>query len=78
MTGYFISKKDNTMQELLLDPAIRDWVLLPITILMILIGIFRHELTLYLQSRSGTPQNVTATETPADDAKEKTAFIAET
>ncbi|CAB88233.1 hypothetical protein POMI540_0453 [Schizosaccharomyces pombe] len=38
------------MQKLLLDPALRNWVLLPIMFVMILIGILRHNATILLQS----------------------------
>jgi hypothetical protein len=33
-----------------LDPAIRDWVLLPIMVVMVLVGILRHYITLLLNS----------------------------
>jgi ER membrane protein complex subunit 3 len=39
---------------LLLDPAIRDWVLLPIMLVMVGVGILRHYVTLLLAS---TPSN---------------------
>lgn len=32
-------------QPLFLDPSIRDWVLIPITITMILVGLLRHYVT---------------------------------
>ena len=32
-------------QPLLLDPSIRDWVLVPITITMVLVGLLRHYVT---------------------------------
>jgi len=37
-------------QSLFLDPALRDWVLLPIFVVMIMVGILRHYATLLLQS----------------------------
>jgi ER membrane protein complex subunit 3 len=37
-------------QEIFLDPAIRDWVLLPIMAVMLLVGIMRHYITLLLES----------------------------
>jgi len=37
--------------SLLLDPQIRDWVLFPITLVMILVGILRHYVVLLLQSQ---------------------------
>ncbi|KAK0540169.1 hypothetical protein OC835_000791 [Tilletia horrida] len=37
-------------QTLVLDSAIRDWVLLPITVVMILVGILRHNVTLLIDS----------------------------
>jgi len=36
---------------LYLDPQIRDWVLFPITLVMILVGILRHYVVLLLQSQ---------------------------
>ncbi|KAI0693547.1 integral membrane protein DUF106-domain-containing protein [Cytidiella melzeri] len=36
--------------SLYLDPQIRDWVLFPITLVMILVGILRHYVVLLLQS----------------------------
>ncbi|EPT02758.1 hypothetical protein FOMPIDRAFT_1047492 [Fomitopsis schrenkii] len=36
--------------SLYLDPQIRDWVLFPITVVMILVGILRHYIVLLLQS----------------------------
>lgn len=35
--------------ELVLDPALRYWVLLPITVLMVLVGILRIYVTQLLQ-----------------------------
>lgn len=40
--------------DLALDPAIRDWVLIPIMIVMVLIGVLRHYITLLLQSPGKT------------------------
>ncbi|KAH8118592.1 transmembrane protein [Phellopilus nigrolimitatus] len=36
--------------SLFLDPQIRDWVLFPITLVMILVGVLRHNVALLLQS----------------------------
>ncbi|KAK9472127.1 integral membrane protein DUF106-domain-containing protein [Dipodascopsis tothii] len=36
--------------DLVLDPSLRDWVLFPILLVMILVGILRHYITLLLQS----------------------------
>jgi hypothetical protein len=41
-------------KDLLLDPAIRDWVLIPIMAVMVLIGVLRHFVTLLLQSTPKT------------------------
>jgi len=32
--------------DLYLDPSIRDWVLIPIMVVMVLIGVLRHYLTI--------------------------------
>ncbi|KAG0216518.1 ER membrane complex subunit 3 [Mortierella sp. GBA30] len=40
-------------QAMLLDPAIRDWVLIPIMIVMVLVGVVRHQVTVLL---NGTPK----------------------
>ncbi|KAL2913448.1 hypothetical protein HK105_207060 [Polyrhizophydium stewartii] len=37
-------------QEIYLDPAIRNWVLLPIMLVMVLVGLLRHHATQLLQS----------------------------
>jgi len=38
------------MEDLVLDPRIRDWVLIPIVFIMTIIGLLRHYITLYLRS----------------------------
>ncbi|KZP00054.1 transmembrane protein [Calocera viscosa TUFC12733] len=43
------------LESLYLDPAIRDWVLFPITLVMILVGVLRHYVTQLLNS-SPKPQ----------------------
>lgn len=40
------------MPELLLDPAIRDWVLIPICIIMFLMGLLRNNVTKMLRSET--------------------------
>ncbi|KAF9434813.1 ER membrane complex subunit 3 [Entomortierella beljakovae] len=40
-------------QAMLLDPAIRDWVLLPIMLVMVLVGVVRHQVTVLL---NGAPR----------------------
>ncbi|KAI0321842.1 transmembrane protein [Amylostereum chailletii] len=40
----------SSVPSLYLDPQIRDWVLFPITLVMILVGILRHYIVLLLQS----------------------------
>jgi hypothetical protein len=37
-----------------LDPAIRDWVLFPIMIVMILVGVLRHMASVLMTSRPKT------------------------
>jgi len=39
-----------SVPPLYLDPQIRDWVLFPITIVMILVGVLRHYVVILLQS----------------------------
>jgi len=41
----------STVPQLYLDPQIRDWVLFPITLVMILVGILRHYVVVLLQSQ---------------------------
>ncbi|KAI9251399.1 integral membrane protein DUF106-domain-containing protein [Phascolomyces articulosus] len=41
---------------MLLDPAIRDWVLIPIMIVMVLVGILRHHITMLLTGQPKKPQ----------------------
>ncbi|KAI9359307.1 integral membrane protein DUF106-domain-containing protein [Zopfochytrium polystomum] len=41
---------DNKGQSIYLDPAIRDWVLFPIMVVMVLVGILRHHATQLLNS----------------------------
>lgn len=50
-------------QNILLDPAIRDWVLFPLMIIMIFVGMLRHYATLLMKS---TPKTKL---TSANDAK---------
>ncbi|KAF9400410.1 ER membrane complex subunit 3 [Podila epigama] len=44
---------DDNRQAMLLDPAIRNWVLIPIMLVMVLVGIVRHQVTVLL---NGTPK----------------------
>lgn len=46
-------------QPLLLDSALRNWVLLPITLVMVLVGILRQNLMKLLESK---PKLTTLTE----------------
>ncbi|CEG65755.1 hypothetical protein RMATCC62417_02470 [Rhizopus microsporus] len=41
---------------MILDPAIRDWVLIPIMIVMVLVGILRHHITMLITGTPKTPQ----------------------
>jgi len=45
-------------QSLLLDSALRDWVLLPITLVMVLVGVLRNNLMKLLE---GKPKMTTLT-----------------
>eukprot|EP00027_Filamoeba_sp_ATCC50430_P012616 CAMPEP_0168573772 /NCGR_PEP_ID=MMETSP0413-20121227/18716_1 /TAXON_ID=136452 /ORGANISM="Filamoeba nolandi, Strain NC-AS-23-1" /LENGTH=237 /DNA_ID=CAMNT_0008607051 /DNA_START=46 /DNA_END=756 /DNA_ORIENTATION=+ len=38
------------MSELVLDPQIRDWVLIPIVVVMFMVAIFRHNITKLMRS----------------------------
>ncbi|KAJ3294173.1 ER membrane complex subunit 3 [Borealophlyctis nickersoniae] len=38
------------MNQIFLDPAIRDWVLIPIMVVMVLVGVLRHHATQLLSS----------------------------
>lgn len=40
------------MTEILLDPSIRDWVLFPLVLIVILVGLLRHYATLLLNGKS--------------------------
>ncbi|CEI93761.1 hypothetical protein RMCBS344292_07988 [Rhizopus microsporus] len=44
------------LQRMILDPAIRDWVLIPIMIVMVLVGILRHHITMLITGTPKTPQ----------------------
>ncbi|KAJ1671461.1 hypothetical protein IWW47_006098, partial [Coemansia sp. RSA 2052] len=44
-----------TDQAMFLDPAIRDWVLFPITVIMVLVGVFRHQLTILMTGEPPKP-----------------------
>ncbi|KAI9296588.1 transmembrane protein [Neoconidiobolus thromboides FSU 785] len=41
---------------MILDPAIRDWVLFPIMIVMVLVGVLRHHITILLTSAPIKPK----------------------
>ncbi|KAJ3043262.1 ER membrane complex subunit 3 [Rhizophlyctis rosea] len=41
-------------QQIFLDPAIRDWVLIPIMVVMVLVGVLRHHITQLLASKPKT------------------------
>ncbi|CAI2179759.1 8336_t:CDS:2 [Funneliformis geosporum] len=47
-------------QALYLDPAIRDWVLIPIMVVMVLVGIFRDQVTVLIGSTSGKKAGIKA------------------
>ena len=42
------------MAELLLDPAIRMWVILPIVLISLLFGLLRHYVMVLLRSDNGS------------------------
>lgn len=37
-------------EHLVLDPAIRDWVVFPLMLMVILVGVLRHNITALLRS----------------------------
>ncbi|KAI8079510.1 integral membrane protein DUF106-domain-containing protein [Gilbertella persicaria] len=43
-------------QRMILDPAIRNWVLIPIMIVMVLVGILRHHITMLITGTPKAPQ----------------------
>ncbi|KAI8061349.1 integral membrane protein DUF106-domain-containing protein [Thamnidium elegans] len=43
-------------QRMILDPAIRDWVLIPIMIVMVLVGVLRHHITMLITGAPKAPQ----------------------
>ncbi|KAJ2634533.1 hypothetical protein IW137_004385, partial [Coemansia sp. RSA 1287] len=46
---------ESTEQVMFLDPAIRNWVLFPITVIMVLVGVFRHQLTILMTGEPPKP-----------------------
>jgi hypothetical protein len=48
--GHFSIPHSQTSQNLLLDSSIRDWVVLPLLIIMVFAGLIRHYLSLVLKS----------------------------
>ena len=46
-----------SIEDILLDTEIRDYVLLPIMGVMVLVGLLRHYLTLTLSAATGTPKS---------------------
>lgn len=42
---------ENTDHDLVLDSSIRDWVLIPIMIIMVLIGILRHHVAFLMSTQ---------------------------
>ncbi|CAG8681518.1 18239_t:CDS:2 [Acaulospora morrowiae] len=55
--SYQVSSSPTESQALYLDPAIRDWVLIPIMVVMVLVGVFRDQVTVLL-SGSGPKKPV--------------------
>jgi uncharacterized membrane protein YqhA len=49
--GGFRPIKKSMAEDLVLDTAIRDWVLIPLTVVMILIGILRYFVSKLMQSQ---------------------------
>ncbi|KAM3589544.1 hypothetical protein VKS41_000403 [Umbelopsis sp. WA50703] len=43
-------------KQMILDPAIRDWVLLPIMVVMLLVGIIRHHISVLITGAPKKPQ----------------------
>ncbi|KAI8926640.1 integral membrane protein DUF106-domain-containing protein [Entophlyctis helioformis] len=79
-------------QEIYLDPAIRNWVLFPIMLVMVLVGVLRHHATQLLQStpkgnlkqlretaslmRARTLRSPNAADLPLSAFKARKAFLA--
>ncbi len=51
------------MVELLLDPAIRRWVILPIVIITLLFGLLRHYITVLIRNEGKKPTLEQVTDT---------------
>ena len=47
-----LRNKERTMAELLLDPDIRMWVILPIVMITLMFGLIRHYVTVLLKSEA--------------------------
>ena len=45
-----LDKKISEMEDLLLDPAIRIWVVVPIVLITFLVGVIRHHVSILLTS----------------------------
>lgn len=45
------------MADIILDPSIRDWVVLPMVLVMVLIGLTRHYVSLLLKSEKPVDVN---------------------
>ncbi|CAO3632209.1 unnamed protein product [Mucor hiemalis] len=43
-------------QRIILNPAIRNWVLFPIMVVMVLVGVLRHHITVLITGAPKTPQ----------------------
>ena len=44
-------------EHLVLDPAIRDWVVFPLMLMVILVGVLRHNITALLKSEKPLDKN---------------------
>ena len=55
-----IYKKIKMVKEITLDPQIRDWVLIPIMVVMFLVSILRHNITKLMRSepKKGDLKNI--------------------
>ena len=55
-TRFCFEDRENKMAELLLDPDIRKWVILPIVLITLMFGLLRHYITILLTNDNKKPK----------------------